>query len=551
MRKPVLTLLATLLVFAVFAIEGSWPIPDVNEPHYLGKAQHYWQPRWIPGDFFLDAPHAGPWRRLRESHLVFFVTCGWWSRLLTLGQMALAGRVLSWLGLAYAWQRLSRALLPGSEQIAPWLAGLSAALFVAASRWCQMAGEWVIGGFEAKPLAYIFVLLAIEQLVAGRRTRSLVWAGLATAFHPVVGAWTALLVLWTWLSRRTDRPLLRRLLLAVALYGVLALPGVVPAALMNWSVPGNVVAEANEIYVFHRAPHHLLPQAFGAWPMLRFTLLVMFWGGVCWWSQRENETLDDDDELEQCALEQARLRRFVLGSLLLVGCGVLLSWLGWSRPVLISAVLRYYWFRMADVLLPLGAAFASLGWLMSVLLRDVSLTRHAARGAAVAGLALAVSVSAGYLVSHGVQVVSAEQPRGDSTTKVLDFGDWCAACDWARDNSPPDALFITPKSTQTFKWRAQRSEVATWKDMPQDAQGIVEWYRRLVELYGLEAEPENAWTNAWRLESLNERTPAELRAIGAKYGARYLLVEAELPIELPRLYANPSYAIYDLAPASR
>ena len=36
----------TLLVFGVFALHGAWPVPDVNEPHYLSKAKHYWNPDW-------------------------------------------------------------------------------------------------------------------------------------------------------------------------------------------------------------------------------------------------------------------------------------------------------------------------------------------------------------------------------------------------------------------------------------------------------------------------------------------------------------------------
>ncbi|MBX9792645.1 MAG: hypothetical protein K2Y37_27405 [Pirellulales bacterium] len=543
MRKLFVPLLATLVVLVVFALEGAWPVPDVNEPHYLSKARHFWEPRWLAGDFFLDAPHAGPLQRLRESHLVFFVTCGWWSRWLTLTQVALVGRVLTWLGLAYAWQRLSRALLPSTERTAPVLAGLSAALFVAANNWCQMAGEWMIGGFEAKPVAYIFVLLAVEQLVSGRWTTALAWAGVAAAVHPVVGAWTAVLAAATWVSRPTDRPSPGSLLRGAALAAVLALAGVVPAALMNWS---DTVSQANEIYVFRRASHHLLPQAFGAWHMLRFTLLLVFWIAVCWRAQHENEYLEEDAELEEFALEQARLRRLVLCSLLLVGCGILVSWCCWWQPRLLSAILRYYWFRMADVLLPAGAVFAWLGWLLTCLAREHTVTDRRPRLLARASLTLTAVVALAYLVSHGSQAVWADRPRGDGPTKVLDYGDWRAACDWAAANTPRDALFITPKSSQTFKWHAERRELATWKDMPQDAAGIAEWWRRLVDLYGLAAEAENAWTNAWQLESLNERTPEELLELAHKYGASYLLVESELPIELPRCYANKSYAIYEL-----
>ena len=48
-----------------------------------------------------------------------------------------------------------------------------------------------------------------------------------------------------------------------------------------------------------------------------------------------------------------------------------------------------------------------------------------------------------------------------------------------------DALFLTPRMSQTFRWYASRGEVVNWKDIPQDAKGIVEWWRRLGEIWGV------------------------------------------------------------------
>ena len=48
-----------------------------------------------------------------------------------------------------------------------------------------------------------------------------------------------------------------------------------------------------------------------------------------------------------------------------------------------------------------------------------------------------------------------------------------------RDNTPDDSLFLTPTKQQTFKWYAQRAEVVNWKDVPQDAAGILQWYERV------------------------------------------------------------------------
>lgn len=553
MRKLAITLLATLLVFAVFAIEGSWPVPDVNEPHYLGKAKHFWQPDWLAGDFFLDAPHGGPLRRLRESHLVFFAAFGWWSKFLTLPAMALAGRVLTWLGLAYAWQRLSRAMLPSSGSASPLvavplLAAFSAALFVAANSWCQTAGEWVIGGFEGKPLAYIFVFLAIEQAVRGGWTAALAASGVATALHPIVGGWTALLIAGTWVSRPADRPSPGVLLRALAIAGVLGSPGLVPAALLNWGTPPEVLSEANQIYVYRRAAHHLLPQAFPGWHFFRFCLLALFWTLVCWRSQNDRSEHVANNQDGDRAAAQARLRRIVLGSLLLLGCGILFSWTLWWRPQWLAAILRYYWFRMADVLLPAGATFAWLGWLQTQRITEAPARAAWARRFTAGLYLLSIVVAVTYLTTHGSQVLHAARPRGDGPTKVLDYADWRAVCDWVAANTPADTLFITPKSSQTFKWHTQRRELVTWKDMPQDAAGIVEWWRRLVELYGLHSKAENEWTNAWRLDSLNERPPEQLVALAEEYGADYLVVEAELPLALPLRFHNTSYAIYELRP---
>ena len=134
-------------------------MPDVNEPYYLGKAIHFWNPHWLPGDFFMDSP---------DTHKVFYFTFGWLSLLLSKTTLAWTGRLLSWALLAWAWRRLSFAVVPRA-----WWSVLTAALFACLMERFQMAGEWLIGGVEAKPFAYVFVLLGMESLVRDRWNRAL------------------------------------------------------------------------------------------------------------------------------------------------------------------------------------------------------------------------------------------------------------------------------------------------------------------------------------------------------------------------------------------
>ena len=60
---------------------------------------------------------------------------------------------------------------------------------------------------------------------------------------------------------------------------------------------------------------------------------------------------------------------------------------------------------------------------------------------------------------------------------------WLAACEWIRDHAPPDAVCLIPRHAQSFKWYAERADVVNWKDVPQDAAGVVEWRRRMQDVF--------------------------------------------------------------------
>ena len=80
-----------LLIFLVFLVHGAWPVPEVNETHYLSKAKHYWDPTWCANDFFCATA---------DAHQVFYWTFGWLSRLVSLPAMAWIGRGITYLLLA-------------------------------------------------------------------------------------------------------------------------------------------------------------------------------------------------------------------------------------------------------------------------------------------------------------------------------------------------------------------------------------------------------------------------------------------------------------------
>ncbi len=492
------------LIFLVFFIQGAWPAPEPNESHYLSKAKHYWDASWCAHDFFCGTA---------DAHPVFYFTFGWLSLWMALPAVAWCGRLLSWSLLACAWQRLSTALVPR-----PLYALLSAALFVTLNEHCQMSGEWIIGGVEAKGFAYILVIFGLAALVKDHWGRACLLFGLACSFHVVIGGWSVVAAGIAWLAS-SRRPPLKQLILPLAGGLLLALPGLLGALALNWNADPQTVSEANRIYVAERLSHHLVPQRFLTESIVRHLILVAALTVLAWFA------LADD--------RHQRLRGFVAGAVGLAAIGMAIGVLIPPESDLSNALLRYYWFRLSDVMVPLGVAllFCSI----------LSRWQTAMPAWHVAALAAALLLAGGHL---GKTVWQRQfQIRPATQEGVARLAAWREVCDWAAAETPRDAVFIVPRLAQTFRWYAGRGEVVSYKDIPQDAAGVVEWRRRIERIYPLVPDA----TGTYRHKSLVEQGPRRLQELAAEFGADYVITAADPPLALQRVGPiNPSYAIYRL-----
>ncbi|MEN6407622.1 MAG: DUF6798 domain-containing protein [Thermoguttaceae bacterium] len=527
-----------LLILAVFSLQGAWPVPDVNEPYYLGKAIHSWNPDWLRGDFFLGSA---------DTHQVFDFTFGWLSLWLGPTSLAWTGRVLTWLLLAWAWRRLSVAIVPR-----PWWSVLTAALFGCLTERCHMAGEWVIGGVEAKGFAYVLVLLAVESVVRNRWNRGLIQLGAASAFHVLAGGWAAVAAglawfflhfqtFWTGIAKGKQKiPTLRSLWPGLIFGLLLALPGIVPSLLLDWGVDRQTAAEAHRIYVFERLPHHLLLAGIQPALIARMVALWLFWLLLGRWNSEQNRT---------------RLRAFVAGAVAISMVGALLQLTVFVDPTTAAGLLRFYWFRLTDVALPMGVALETVATVVGATSASASddHRKTASRTVRVVGLTLAVLVAALHLGDLASIRIRRPVPRSHrvvegsaaSERRTADFADWRDACRWVADSGriPSDARFLVPRLSQTFPWYAHRTVVATVKDVPQDAKTLVQWWQRVNDIYktGLEP-PELRW-----YPSLAAAGVDRLQRWGKQYDAQFVLTERTEPLlPLNVVYGNRGYVIYRL-----
>jgi hypothetical protein len=117
---------------------------------------------------------------------------------------------------------------------------------------------------------------------------------------------------------------------------------------------------------------------------------------------------------------------------------------------------------------------------------------------------------------------------------------WVEACEWVAENTPPESLFLTPRLNHSFKWRTGRPEVVNRKDIPQDVQGIIEWHKRIQDIYydprlGGLGEP---------LDSLGILGTDRVRELALKYGAQFALMDRGQLLQLPIAHRNEEYVVY-------
>ena len=485
-----------LLLASFFFLVVGGPPPDVNEAHYLTKAKHYWDSSFAPRDFFLNSA---------DAHLTFYWTVGWLTKFCSLTTTAWVARWISWLFLAAGLISVSRAI--GQAR---GLGTISGVLFYVLQSNLHLAGEWVVGGVEAKGFAFAFCFFAFSFVL--RKNWKFVWVslGLAVAFHVLVGGWITLLVVayrgWEILRNRS---VMKSEVLACGIGLCIGLIGFVPVWGLAAAADPTVVSRANYISVHVRLSHHLLFSSFQVdryfkfWSLCVVSLLV-------WWRAGPN-----------VSNQLLVLLHFAVLSLVLCAIGILLDYGLSAESPLQHSLLRFYWFRTADVLVPFAAAFGT------VAIGTVLGKRNGGMAKALIILTTLIVIWPVWDFQHSrywdprprgnimaLPHAKLSEPYRQRGVTIRIERHFLACCQWIRLHTPGDAVIITPVRQQTFKWNALRGEVVTRKDMPQDAAGLVKWYERQEALYPIRKGR----------RGLGRLSNEEIASAAVIYNANYLLI---------------------------
>jgi hypothetical protein len=559
----------TLFTFAVFFVYAAEIVPAVNESHYMLKAFVAYHPGSLSQDIFLGSA---------DTHWLFFQVSGALTTFLSLELAVWTTRLLGWISLAIGWCLLHRATgLP--QVLAPFLA----ACWLALLNFGQLSGEWVVGGVEAKVFAYALTFIGWSFLFTAKPWRAWPWLGAASALHVLVGGWSVIVAaIAIGLHRyRSTFENWKRHLVALIVGGLLSLPGLLPALKTTDGVTPEENAKAAEIYVYQRIPHHL---CFSKFSWQRRTQFLVPLGGLAIVSllyfhqrkieqRRTSQAISDQNSIsttreefrretdstkqDPCA-DQGRLWIYLAGgTLVLAGIGIVIEQVGMrTDPIVAAKLLKYYWFRLVDPVVPMALVFvAALVADRYGIVQPVGNQFPQKQWWGVTFWLLTIAVGGQLIASRFNQLTNAKLPEADFRTLAIKdktveeqesvYRDWRNACRWIRTQTPDDSLWLTPRHQQTFKWYAGRQELACWKDIPQDSRSMLQWWERFKDCYRTDNEGDLL---PWTTERL-----LELRD---KYRIRFVLVDRRIQEEpplLPMVYPlggewNDHYAIFEIRP---
>lgn len=484
----IILLALVLLLFSLF--------PAYNEWDALAYAYSVYSPDWIEGDWYLS--------RNIEYRYLFSWASGWLVHHFGLFTAIYLGRLLSYTLFSVAFVKLIRELGIRFE----WsLAAL--VCFLVYFEQNTGAHEWMIGGFETKVYAYACFLFSIVFLLKEEWLKALFFLGLSLSFHLLVGIYAGFVVLpWLLAKLRVFKAQIPWMALFYGLGGFVGLYGI-------WIYLGGGTEELKtvdgingwDIYTWLRVPHHTMPNWtnkdfiwFAVFALVHIVALVK--GG-------------------------SRTRLFAsvgLASYALLGVGWTIQYWGHGSD------LRYYFYRLPDTWLPLSFLLLLASGLSHIKPYRSNWTSYGAWGIVVSAVAIAAIYS---------------PLRIGNPSLSIDIDS--AMAEYIRTSTDKSAVIMLPVDIQSHYWQLERPVWVTFKNSPQKANDLLEWFRRMqVQNRGLKPT-----TSGYALkDEVNRNFQKSSREDFERYskeGVDYVLMREEVDGMPREAYRTENFILYKIS----
>ena len=523
-QNVVKTAIVLIFLSLRLLLDGNMAGSVWNEVDVLPLAKQFVDPTWMSSDWYLNTE-----TNYRYLFQLIFGSC-----IVHLGFLvtSIMGRLLCYALVAYG-------LVLLGQKLGLRLSYLLLAIIIITYQGSfqgAIAGEWFVGGLEAKAVAYGLIMIAIPLML----NRNYIWMtlllGVATSFHVLVGGWAFITTLG-WLSIRPQARLFKlgkQIWLLLLIY-IASSAFAIPATLHQLLTPspvGNI--SSSFIYVFLRLPHHLNPISWHPILWLKFLVYLVVWI-FCMISLKKNADSQGWNRETDARFE---LAEFTLIALIPFMAGIAISF--FDRQ---GQWLQYYPFRFGDVMLPLTTCL-----LVSCSLQNqLSFQKYKFRFLLAALLGCIFFTQIGVFTQRAIayQNFPAQQQNVNHQWKLMSK--------WIHNHTEKDAIIIShPWKLDNFTWLTERATIVKLKMFPQTPSAIVEYYERLnalsggalAEIYFGEEELDQRKTVKAITDGFANLDTAQVKQLMTKYQANYFLTNKSHHLDLPIIHMQTPYVLY-------
>lgn len=433
-----------------------------NERDTLVFARHTFDPAYISGDWYLD--QSIPYR------LLFDYPFGWLSSKISMYNASLLTGILCIILFAAAVQYLAGKNKPSWTIVIPLMVLFSLKQYF-------VAQEWMIGGVETKPFAYIFALAALGAFINKKYLPAFLLSGLSVSYHLLVGGYSCICLFFCWIiNERYFRKDFLNIIKSFTVFPVIIAPSLYLALRqMNIDSSGVDSVRAALIYVTLRVPHHTLPSEWGwKWVIVLagFTLFFI--------------TLRLRSGNEYVKI----ISGYAIGALAVFYSGLVIYAAGKTE------LMKFYFFRYPAVILPFLAGIIILFYL-STLYTKFSAVPGSTRIITLFAAYITVTASTVFCVSTAIKDIRSAL-KNPLPHRVSAPAAFIKCADWIRTNTAPGSIFLNNPANMNFYLFAERPVLVSYKHSPQTDRYIIEWYDRISAVMGKEIPLSHSpWSRAY------------------------------------------------------
>lgn len=480
-----------VLLSAVFLFVGK-PVPSSNEFSYLLRLKKLYDPSYLAHDITFSTPMNEYWL---FDHIFGFPT------------LFVSIELVGWIGRLSCWSILLLALIKLGKrwELPLWMITTSLFLWLYVGQ-SLIADEWMFGGFEAKCVAYICLIFALDRFCDEKDVSSAILLGLAFAFHPVIGLWGIAAGIPAFFI---TRPNIFQTLKVVLITGVFSLVGVIPLLQMRTDSIEPTI-ENLKYFQLVKFPHHFDPFSWSRSEVVLVFVLMIF-----------------------CAVIHLQLKNLKPSKFLFAFLTILAVFFTAGiafRAFNVYELMKYTPTRLFAVFIPLFFLF----YLSKAYQQD--LLRKPLQIAMILPIILLSIWNA--IPNRGFYQANSTYMAWNQNSDDMANG-----FIWLKNNTPQGALVIAPPWRYDFWYLSERAEIVNYRKPI--ISNIGEWQTRLDSLIG-KANPENGYREDEELANFYfEINQATIESVAVKYNADYLISETDYAY--PVVYLKNKVKIYRLS----